>query len=203
VEWILVALPSPPPPPPPAQITPPPPPPPPPPPLALRATLRLKHSGSGELTLPEFKHYLREELDMDPAAVEVAGTELFSLLDVNADRSLSVMEFVFGLRQMPASLRHALLDSVPPAMPQAVFTAASAAQREQHQQKVKELFEHLDLDGDGLLDVKELKVRQRWCFYPSHTAFTLQPPVSHTPLTAPPPLLLCDFTPWNARPQGV
>jgi hypothetical protein len=120
-------------------------------------------SQSGSVTKEEFCEYLRNSVGMDAGAATTSGAELFSHLDVNADRALSAVEFVFGIRLMPSSLRRALLDTVPEALPADVERAAKEAVpllAAEAGSALETLFAQLDSDGDGFLGIKELKVSE-------------------------------------------
>ncbi len=113
------------------------------------------------MTKEEFCEYLRSSVGMDVGAAITSGGELFSLLDANADHALSAVEFVFGIRLMPTSLRRALLDTVPPALPADVERVAEALlPAAEVESALQSLFAQLDSDGDGFLGIKELKVRK-------------------------------------------
>lgn len=125
-------------------------------------------SGTKRLTQEEFCGYLENSVGMESVAAKTAGADLFENLDVDDDRELSPSEFFFGFRMMPLSLRRALIESVPEA---ATVPRASDGVRsveggpalpmgsEERAAAVRRLFAQLDGDGDGVLDVKEVKVR--------------------------------------------
>ena len=122
-------------------------------------------SGTRRLTQEEFCGYLENSVGMESSAAKTAGADLFENLDVDEDRELSPSEFFFGFRMMPLSLRQALIDSVPEAVPQQTNAAGYVeggptlpTGSEERVAAVKKLFAQLDGGGDGVLDVKEVKV---------------------------------------------